>query len=59
MQNEETIDKRNPRTLQQWHVYRRENPRRFYEPKAQQLMLSDRMELGEKFYERQRTKDDA
>jgi len=51
--------KRKPRTLQDWSKYRRENPRNFYSPKVQDLMLKDRQALGEKFYERVREEGEA
>jgi hypothetical protein len=52
-------NRRKPRTMQAWSKYRRENPRDFYSPRVQDLMLKDRKELGEAFYERVREEGDA
>jgi hypothetical protein len=51
--------RRKPRTMQEWSKYRRENPRSFYSAKVQQLMMDDRIKLGDDFYKRERTENDA
>lgn len=49
---------RQPKTLQQWGELRKSNPRQYYSPQAQKLMLEDLQTLGEDFYKRERSDKD-